>query len=77
MITLKEARLKNNLTQGELARQIDSDQYTVANIELGKTKPRKSTKLKIETALNEQIDWNKTLIDGIIRSSKNRKHEND
>ena len=73
MKTLLQARRELNLSQSELSRKAGVMIYVISHIESGKSKPRRSTKLKIEQALGESIDWRETLIDGILRSSKNRR----
>jgi len=68
-MTLREKRNFRNLSQFELARLAGITQVALSRIESGQCRPHKSTKKKLEDELG-QVDWQQTLIQGIIRNSK-------
>lgn len=55
MVDLKEERIKNNLTQDQLASKVDVVRQTISEIECGRNKPSVELAKKIGEVLN--IDW--------------------
>ena len=55
-IALKEARLRKNLTQAELARRLHITQQSYQAIESGKTYPRRQTAQMLKKELDITLD---------------------
>ena len=56
-IRIKEMRLKNNLTQDNLAQMVDCNTSHISNIENNHTKVSLNVLLAIANALNTSIDY--------------------
>lgn len=56
-MNMKEARLKANISQTELAKRVKINQSEVSNIERGKVFPAKLARDAIDEALKARIDW--------------------
>lgn len=56
-IRIKEMRLKNNLTQDNLAQMVDCNTSHISNIENNHTKVSLNVLLAITNALNTSIDY--------------------
>ena len=54
---LKELRVLNNLTQTQMAKQLETSQCTYCNYEKGKTQPDIQTLIKIANYFNITIDY--------------------
>ncbi len=60
-MTLKEARLKKNLSQSGLAANTGLTQGTLSLIETGKATPQADTRRRIERALGCRVNWLTTM----------------
>ena len=56
--TLKDARIKARLPQMDLARRVNIHQPILSNYERGGVIPPENVRKRIESVLNQEIDWN-------------------
>ena len=63
-MTLLEARVKNKLSQAELADKAEITQTQLSFIERGMAIPHPSTRIKLEQALGIKVDWFATRVEG-------------
>ena len=60
MLTLKQARLRKELTQLEVAAAAGLTQTTLSQIERGRVFPRQSTVKRLEAVLGTNVDFGRT-----------------
>ena len=60
---VRKLRKQQNLSQHELAEQIDSDQKQVSRIERGEARPNLTLCLRLANAFHVSVD---TLLDGVV-----------